>query len=221
MIITKDRDTVSFRTSSGVSQHDLRFSLQASVNSLDSNSVDITILTSAGRENLVFGLPYEQISFNNTSSVASSASATVTALNSKFLYDEAPVYADSPYNISDFVKPDLTAGKSETTDFVHNDSIANGGAVILQTEEAKIGVQGNHIEFDSTGSYGDVNINVKTSASQSDNAIHVFGTNLFQNPQIEMKGDTEFEGSVTLTASNGNKYYLKVSNTGNLYTEAV
>jgi hypothetical protein len=119
------------------------------------------------------------------------------------------------------IKPDLSAGKSETTDFVHNESIANGGAVILQTEEAKIGVQGNHIEFDSTGSYGDVNINVKTAASQSDNAIHVFGTNLFQNPQIEMKGDTEFEGSVTLTASNGNKYYLKVSNTGNLYTEAV
>lgn len=135
--------------------------------------------------------------------------------------DRFPVISSGEYNLDDFVKPDLTTAKSEDTQFVHNDGISNGGAVILENESAKLGVQGNHIEFDSTGSYGDVNINVKTSNSNSDNAIHIYGTNLYQLPQIEMKGDTEFEGNVILTSPNGTKYYLRVDNSGNLGTSAV
>jgi hypothetical protein len=129
--------------------------------------------------------------------------------------ESVPVVADSEYVLSDFIKPDLTTDKSETTDFVHGDSIANGGAVILSTESAKIGVQGNHIEFDSTGTYGDIDINVKTPSGNTDRAIHIFGTALQQAPTIE------FEGPIIISASNGNRYYLKVSNTGGLYTEAV
>jgi hypothetical protein len=121
----------------------------------------------------------------------------------------------SSLDLGEVIKPDLSAGKSETTNFVHGDSIANGGAVILSTESAKIGVQGNHIEFDSTGTYGDIDINVKTPSGNTDRAIHIFGTALQQAPTIE------FEGPIIISASNGNRYYLKVSNTGGLYTEAV
>jgi hypothetical protein len=121
----------------------------------------------------------------------------------------------SNVDLGKVIKPDLSAGKTETTDFVHGDSIANGGAVILSSESAKIGVQGNHIEFDSTGTYGDIDINVKTPSGNTDRAIHIFGTDLQQAPVIE------FEGPIIISASNGNRYYLKVSNTGGLYTEAV
>jgi len=215
MIVTRNRDVVSFKTSNGERSCDLRFDVEASINSDESNSIDISFQTASGRENIFFSLPYQHISFNGTTQAGSSVSDTVSALNQKFLFNEAPVYTGSSYNIDDFIKPDLTSGKSETTDIVHNESIANGGAMILSSESAKIGVQGNHIEFNSTGTYGDIDINVKTPSGNTDRAIHIFGTDIQQGPVIE------FEGRIIISASNGNRYYLKVSNTGGLYTEAV
>jgi hypothetical protein len=208
--VYRENGSLVFKTPSGGA---LNFNngYVASVEENSSSQTAINIIRQDGGF-VVYKEEYNKFNGSDDQALGSTRAEVILALEGILTVD---------VDLGRVIKPDLSAGKSETTDFVHNESIANGGAVILQTEEAKIGVQGNHIEFDSTGSYGDVNINVKTAASQSDNAIHVFGTNLFQNPQIEMKGDTEFEGSVTLTASNGNKYYLKVSNTGNLYTEAV
>lgn len=208
--VYRENGNVVFKTPSGASLN----IVNGEISSIDENPDSITAINIVKQNGgfVVFKEEYSKFKGGDDQLLGSTREEVILALEEILTVS---------FELSTSLKIDLTAGKSETTELVHSDSIANGGAVILQTEEAKIGVQGNHIEFDSTGSYGDVNINVKTSASQSDNAIHVFGTNLFQNPQIEMKGDTEFEGSVTLTASNGNKYYLKVSNTGNLYTEAV
>ena len=51
------------------------------------------------------------------------------------------VISDSEYNIDDFVKPDLTSGHAETTQFVHNGDVDRGGAVILDSNSALIGFQ--------------------------------------------------------------------------------
>lgn len=139
----------------------------------------------------------------------------VLARNSKV------VTASSEYDIEDFVKVDTTTAKTEDTQFVHNDSITNGGAVILENQSAKVGVEANYLEFDSTGSYGDFELRITSSASQADRAMHVYGSALSSVPQIEFEGDVEFSERVILTSPNGTKYYLQVANDGTLSTTAV
>lgn len=177
----------------------------ASVSETTTGSDNIDIFNQDGTY-FVYKVPYTYFKDADGNALGSTKAQVISALEDILTSD---------VDLGKVIKPDLSAGKTETTDFVHGDSIANGGAVILSSESAKIGVQGNHIEFDSTGTYGDIDINVKTPSGNTDRAIHIFGTDLQQAPVIE------FEGPIIISASNGNRYYLKVSNTGGLYTEAV
>lgn len=177
----------------------------ASVSETTSGSSYIDIINEDGSY-LVYKAMYTLFKDKSGASLGSTKAQVISSLENLLTED---------LDLGKALKVDTSATKSETTELTHGDTIANGGAVVLSSGDAKIGVQGNHIEFDSSGSYGSIDINVKTPASQSDRAIHIFGTALAQGPNIE------FEGPIIISASNGNRYYLKVSNTGNLYTEAV
>ena len=183
----------------------------------------VTVNDSSG--NRIFGpLPVGAISLREIGSESFSVPTSAqfqSKINAVLSRNTKVVTASSEYDIEDFVKVDTTTAKTEDTQFVHNDSIANGGAVILENQSAKVGVEANYLEFDSTGSYGDFELRITSSASQADRAMHVYGSALSSVPQIEFEGDVEFSERVILTSPNGTKYYLQVANDGTLSTTAV
>ena len=140
----------------------------------------------------------------------------------------------SNLDIGASVKLDTTAEKTETTEFVHDGDIDNGGAVVLNTNSALIGFQsGTFVKTTENvvggRPYGRVQLAVDDGSGSGTpiSAIDVVQANVKQHPDITVNGDTvfeqnaEFKEDVILTSANGSRYYLKVSNTGNLYTEAV
>lgn len=146
----------------------------------------------------------------------------------------AVVISDDAYNLSDFVKPDLTSGHSETTEFVHNGDVDNGGAVILNSNSALIGFQsGTFVKTTENivqgRPYGRVQIKVDNGEGTGTavDAIDILQGNVVQYPTITVSGeavfaeDVEFQDAVILTSPNGTKYRLGVDNSGNLSTQAV
>ena len=140
----------------------------------------------------------------------------------------------SNLDLGSSIKVDTTLGKTETTELVHNGSVDNGGAVILDSNSALIGFQsGTYVKTTENivqgRPYGRIQVKVDNGAGTGTavDAIDISQGNIVQYPTVTISGktvfsqDAEFQEDVVLTASNGNKYYLKVSNTGNLYTEAV
>lgn len=144
------------------------------------------------------------------------------------------VVSDDEYNLSDFIKPDLTSGHSEATEFVHNGDIDNGGAVILDSNSALIGFQsGTFVKTTENivqgRPYGRVQIKVDNGEGTGTavDAIDILQGNVVQYPTITVSGeavfaeDVEFQDAVILTSPNGTKYRLGVDNSGNLSTQAV
>lgn len=106
-------------------------------------------------------LTWYTIRDRNGATAATGAVSTVNYLNDIF---------DDPIEITDFVKADTSSGKTETTQFVHNGDISQGGALILDTDGAKIGFQDNtyiNIEEDNTygAGYGTLTINLENNGS--------------------------------------------------------
>lgn len=140
----------------------------------------------------------------------------------------AVIVADDSYVISDFVKPDLTSGHSETTEFVHNGDVDNGGAVVLNTNSALIGFQsGTFVKTTENvvqgRPYGRVQLAVDdgTGSGTAISAIDIVQGNVKQYPDITVNGDVVFDQKVILTSPNGTQYRLSVDNSGNLSTQAV
>lgn len=83
--------------------------------------------------------------------------------------------------VDKYIIGDSLAQKSETTSFVHNDSIDNGAAVILSTEDFKAGVEGNYIEMDATGTNGWMDFYVEVGGTEtSHKALRIYGGSLTQ-----------------------------------------
>lgn len=144
------------------------------------------------------------------------------------------VVSDDEYNISNFIKPDLTSGHSETTEFVHNGDVDNGGAVILDSNSALIGFQsGTFVKTTENivggRPYGRIQVKVDNGAGTGTavDAIDITQGNIVQYPTVTISGETvfaqdvEFQEDVILTSPNGTKYRLGVDNSGNLSTQAV
>lgn len=144
------------------------------------------------------------------------------------------VVSDDEYNISDFVKPDLTSGHAETTQFVHNGDVDRGGAVILDSNSALIGFQsGTYVKTTENivggRPYGRIQVKVDNGAGTGTavDAIDITQGNIVQYPTVTVSGETvfaqdvEFQEDVVLTSPNGTKYRLGVDNSGNLSTQAV
>lgn len=140
----------------------------------------------------------------------------------------AVVISDDAYNLSDFVKPDLTSGHSETTEFVHDGDVDNGGAVILNSNSALIGFQsGTFVKTTENvvqgRKYGRVQLAVDNGEGTGTpiSAIDIVQGNVKQYPDITVNGDVVFDQKVILTSPNGTQYRLSVDNSGNLSTQAV
>ena len=144
------------------------------------------------------------------------------------------VVSDNAFNISDFVKPDLTEGHNETTEFVHDGDVDNGGAVILDSNSALIGFQaGTFVKATENivdgRPYGRVQINLDKAdgSGGSAEAIDIRQGNVVSYPIISVSGattfaqDVEFEEDVILTSPDGSRYKLLVSNNGGLSTQAI
>jgi len=140
----------------------------------------------------------------------------------------------SNLDIGTSVRLDTTAGKTETTEFVHNGNINDGGAVILDSNSALIGFQsGTFVKTTENvvggRPYGRAQIAVDNGegTGTSISAIDVVQGNVKQYPDIGVNGDVtfsqdvEFQEDVVLTSPNGTKYRLGVDNSGNLSTQAV
>ena len=83
--------------------------------------------------------------------------------------------------VDSYIIGDDLSQKSETTEFVHNDSINNGAAVVLKTQNFKAGVEGNYIEADSTGSNGYIDFYVEVGGNEtSHKAFRIYGGSLTQ-----------------------------------------
>lgn len=142
---------------------------------------------------------------NGTTRVGTNRATTIANLNE--LFDEA-------LEITDFILADLTSGKTETTSLVHNGSITEGGAVVLDTDGAKIGFQDNtfiNVEEDQTlgSGYGNLEISLENNGSAR-TFIEANQGNVYQYPVTTMNtgtlavnGATTFNDNVTLgSASN-------------------
>lgn len=131
---------------------------------------------------------------------ATGAVSTVDYLNDIF---------DDPIEITDFVKADTSAGKTETTQFVHNGDISQGGALILDNDGAKIGFQDNtyiNIEEDNTygAGYGTLTINLENNGSTQNFLTAQMGNVLSQAVttmnvgSLTINGGTSFNNDVDL-----------------------
>ena len=140
----------------------------------------------------------------------------------------------SNLDIGSSVRLDTTAGKTETTEFVHNGNVDNGGAVILDSNSALIGFQsGTYVKTTENTlggrSYGRIQVKVDNGAGTGTavDAIDITQGNIVQYPTVTISGETvftqdvEFQEDVVLTSPNGTKYRLGVDNSGNLSTQAV
>jgi len=106
--------------------------------------------------------------------------ATISA-NANACADLANAILEANREIDSYIKGDSLSQKSETTEFVHNDSINNGAAVILSNEDFKAGVEGNYIEMSSTGVNGWMDFYVETSGDEtSHKALRIYGGSLTQ-----------------------------------------
>lgn len=84
--------------------------------------------------------------------------------------------------VDSYILGDDLSQKSETTEFVHNDSINNGAAVVLKTQNFKAGVEGNYVEADSTGSNGYIDFYVEVGGNEtSHKAFRIYGGSLTQS----------------------------------------
>ena len=170
------------------------------------DSVDrITLFDSSsatGGDSYVFGsyIPWYSIKDRNGATAATGPAGTITYLNDIF---------DDPIEITDFVKPDTSSGKTETTQFVHNGDITQGGALILDTDGAKIGFQDNtyiNIEEDNTygAGYGTLTINLENNGSTQNFLTAQMG-NVYSQAvttvnvgTLTVNGDTSFTSDVEL-----------------------
>jgi hypothetical protein len=144
--------------------------------------------------------PWYSIKDRTGATAATGPASTVTYLNEIF---------DDPIEITDFVKPDTSSGKSETTQFVHNGDISAGGALILDTDGAKIGFQDNtylNIEEDNTygAGYGTLTINLENNGSTQNFLTAQMG-NVYSQAvttinvgTLQINGDTSFTSDVEL-----------------------
>jgi hypothetical protein len=144
--------------------------------------------------------PWYSIKDRTGATAATGPASTVTYLNEIF---------DDPIEITDFVKPDTSSGKSETTQFVHNGDISAGGALILDTDGAKIGFQDNtylNIEEDNTygAGYGTLTINLENNGSTQNFLTAQMG-NVYSQAvttinvgTLQVNGNTSFTSDVEL-----------------------
>lgn len=185
---------------------------------VDPNDSDnILIQTSTG----FISSPEDFSEFTNKSggALGSTAALTVTALEN-ILTSEADFGAS--------VILDVTPNKTETTQFVHDGDIDNGGAVVLNTNSALIGFQsGTFVKTTENvvggRPYGRVQLAVDdgTGSGTAISAIDIVQGNVKQYPDITVNGDVVFDQKVILTSPNGTQYRLSVDNSGNLSTQAV
>lgn len=146
------------------------------------------------------GYPWYSIKNRTGATAATGPSTVVDYLNDIF---------GDPIEITDFVKPDTTPGKAETTQFVHNGDISAGGALVLDTDGAKIGFQDNtyiNIEEDNTygAGYGTLTINLENGGSTQNFLTAQMG-NVYSQAvttvnvgTLTVNGDTSFTSDVEL-----------------------
>lgn len=116
----------------------------------------------------------------DASDIKDFSGATISA-NANECADFANAILEANREVDSYIKGDDLSQKSETTSFVHNDSIDNGAAVVLSTEEFKAGVEGNYIEMDSAGTNGYIDFYVEVGGSgTSHKAFRVYGGSLTQ-----------------------------------------
>lgn len=191
---------------------------------IDPNDSDnILIQTSTG----FISSPEDFSEFRNKSggALGSTAALTVTALEN---------ILTSGADLGASVILDVTPNKTETTQFVHDGDIDNGGAVVLDSNSALIGFQsGTFVKTTENivqgRPYGRVQIKVDNGEGTGTavDAIDILQGNVVQYPTITVSGeavfaeDVEFQDAVILTSPNGTKYRLGVDNSGNLSTQAV
>lgn len=144
-------------------------------------------------------LTWYTIRDRNGATAATGAVSTVDYLNDIF---------DDPIEITDFVKADTSVGKAETTQFVHNGDITNGGALILSTQGAKLGwADDTFLELteNSVGgnTYGKLVIKLDNGSTPG-NVIEIVQGDVVSYPNIDINGqvdftqDVSFEGDVDL-----------------------
>ena len=163
--------------------------------------------------------PYSDFKGENDESLGSTRSDVVSALSDVLT---------SNSDIGASVILDVTPNKTETTQFVHNGDIDNGGAVVLNTNSALIGFQsGTFVKTTENvvggRPYGRVQMAVDdgTGSGTPISAIDIVQGNVKQYPDITVNGDVVFDQKVILTSPNGTQYRLGVDNSGNLSTQAV
>lgn len=133
------------------------------------NKVTLVVYGEKIIENLSFS------SFKDFSGVALSSTARGTA-------DAINAILAENKEVDSYIKGSTLSQKSETTEFVHNDSINNGAAVVLKTQNFKAGVEGNYVEADSTGSNGYIDFYVEVGGDEtSHKAFRIYGGSLTQS----------------------------------------
>ena len=146
------------------------------------------------------GYPWYSIKNRTGATAATGPSTVVDYLNDIF---------GDPIEITDFVKPDTTSGKSETTQFVHNGDLSAGGALVLDTDGAKIGFQDNtyiNIEEDNTygAGYGTLTINLENGGSTQNfltaqmGSVYSQAVTTVNVGTLTVNGDTSFTSDVEL-----------------------
>ena len=166
-------------------------------------------------------LPWADYSlFQNESGVVLGASraAVITSLNGML---------ESTLEITDFIKGDTTAGKTEDTQFVHNGDITQGGAVVLDTTSALLGFQSgtNFKAINNTVSavdYGELSLNVDDGSGGEVEAVKIQQGNVFGQPaanfnfsSLNITGDTGFttaSGTTTFSGDTSGIDYNDLSN---------
>lgn len=189
--------------------------LDGTLNSIDRIRIVANASATAPAGNtFVSGYPWYSIKDRNGATAATGAASTVSYLNNIF---------DDPIEITDFVKPDTSVGKSETTQFVHNGDISQGGALILNSSGAKIGFQDNtYINIEENNNYGagygSLTINLENNGSTQTFLTAGMG-NIDSNPIVTLNSyTTQVNGAVTFTGDvtlgNGSNDNITIS--GNL-----
>ena len=163
--------------------------------------------------------PYTDFKGENDASLGATRSEVISSL-------EAVLTSDSDLGAS--VILDVTPNKTETTQFVHDGDIDNGGAVVLNTNSALMGFQsGTFVKTTENvvqgRPYGRIQLAVDdgTGSGTAISAIDIVQGNVKQYPDITGNGDVVFDQDVILTSPNGTQYRLGVDNSGNLSTQAV
>ena len=196
------------------------------ITGVNNGAVSGTIDLRSGTGAFLVNIPFADFRDKDNVALGSNLTDTKAALEGLLLVDS---------DLGKFVKIDVSEDLSGTTQFVHDGSVDNGGAVILDSNSAQLGFRtGTFLKLTEgvgpgggTRKYGRMELKVDNGSGQPNNAIDIVQGDITQSPNITISGETDFvrnvtfEDDVILTAPDGTEYYLRVTNGGTLTTQAV